>query len=292
MRKAESLVFRVIIYIMLGFTLFTLAFVIFFMIREALPIFGSVSVSEFLFGQTWMPIDLLGTKSFGIFNYIVATVFVSLLALLFAAIIGIGGALFLAVCAPEWVRRVLYPVISLLAGIPSVIYGFIGIEVLTPLFLKAGVHTGSCVLAAGLLLSAMLLPFIIESVSETMLKIKNRYYPAAEGLGIPVAYAAFTLILPASFRSILMAMILAIGRAMGETMAVMMVIGNANLFPKLLGKSETIAALIALEMGSAEAGSEHYHALFAAGLMLLIIVFIINVCIGFLRKKMLEREGL
>ena len=290
MRKTESLVFHAVVGALLGITLFALAFVIFFIIREALPIFGSVSVSGFLFGRKWMPVDMVGTKSFGIFHYIAATIYVSFLALFFASVIGIGSSLFLSVCAPAWVRKILYPVINLLAGIPSVIYGFMGLEILNPLFMRAGVHTGNCILAAGVLLSVMLLPFIIESVSESMRKLSERYAPSVRALGISRPYAAFTLILPAASRSILLALILAVGRAMGETMAVMMVIGNANLFPHLLGKGETIAALIALEMGSAEAGSDHYHALFAAGLILLIILFAINLTIGLIRQRIFARE--
>ena len=290
MRKTESLVFHAVVGILLGTTLFALAFVIFFILFEALPIFGSVSVFEFLFGRKWMPIDMVGTKSFGIFHYIAATIYVTFAALFFASVIGIGSSLFLSVCAPVWMRKILYPVINLLAGIPSVIYGFMGLEILNPLFMRAGVHTGNCILAAGILLSVMLLPFIIESVSESMRKLNERYAPSIRALGISRSYAAFTLILPAASRSILLALILAVGRAMGETMAVMMVIGNANLFPRLLGKGETIAALIALEMGSAEAGSEHYHALFAAGLVLLVILFVINLAIGLIRQRIASRE--
>ena len=118
-----------------------------------------------------------------------------------------------------------------------------------------------------------------------MLKVRKKYEPAAKAMGISKWHMAATIILPASWKNILMSMILAIGRAMGETMAVMMVIGNANLFPRLLGKSETIAAVIALEMGTAEAGSTHYHALYAAGLVLMLLLFAINSCIAWIRRR-------
>ena len=190
--------------------------------------------------------------------------------------------------APRKARELLYPFIDLLAGIPSVIYGFIGLVVLVKLFMKMGVHTGSCVLAAAILLSVMLLPYIISSCSETILKAKERYLPASNAMGIDKWHAIASVILPASWGNILLSMILAIGRAMGETMAVMMVIGNANLFPTLLGKSETIAAVIALEMGTAEAGSLHYHGLYAAGLVLMVLLFIINAVIAALRSRLIK----
>ena len=142
------------------------------------------------------------------------------------------------------------------------------------------------VLAAGILLAVMLLPFLISSCSETMLKVRERYQPAADALGISKWHMVATIVLPGSWKNILLSVILAIGRAMGETMAVMMVIGNANLFPSLLGKSESIAAVIALEMGTAVVGSTHYHALYAAGLVLMLLLFLINSGITLLRSKL------
>lgn len=290
MGKRRDATFSALIYFLTVLTVLALAFVIYFIVREALPTFAEVSVRDFLFGNVWMPIDYTGFTAFGIFNFIAATVYVSLLAMLFAAIVGLGSALFLSCVATQRMRDVLYPFIDLLAGIPSVIYGFIGLAVLVKYFIKAGVHTGSCVLAAGILLAVMLLPYLVSSCSETMLKVKDRYLPAADALGISRWHFAATVVLPASWKNILLSMILAIGRAMGETMAVMMVMGNANLFPTLLGKSESIASLIALEMGTAVAGSTHYHALYAAGLVLMLLLLIINVSISLLRGRLMRGE--
>lgn len=266
----------------------SLAFVIFFVIKEALPLFKEVGLGDFLFGSRWMPIAYAGEASFGISNFILATLYVSLLGMIIAAAVGIGAAVFLSCVVGEKMRALLYPFIDLLAGIPSVIYGFIGLVVLVKLFMKLGVHTGSCVLAAAILLSIMLFPYIISSCSETILKAKDKYLAASNAMGIDRWHAIATVILPASWGNILLSMILAIGRAMGETMAVMMVIGNANLLPTLLGKSETIAAVIALEMGTAEAGSLHYNALYAAGLVLMILLFIINAVIAALRSRLMR----
>lgn len=288
MQKRLEKLFRLFIGLLALLAVVSLAFVIFFIVKEALPLFREVSAGEFLLGKRWMPIAYVGEPSFGIFNFIMATLYVSLLAMIIASAVGIGAALFLSCVAPRKARELLYPLIDLLAGIPSVIYGFIGLVVLVKLFMKMGVHTGSCVLAAAILLSVMLLPYIISSCSETILKAKERYLPASNAMGIDKWHAIASVILPASWGNILLSMILAIGRAMGETMAVMMVIGNANLFPTLLGKSETIAAVIALEMGTAEAGSLHYHGLYAAGLVLMVLLFIINAVIAALRSRLIK----
>lgn len=286
MRKILNQSFSAVIYALTAVAVMSLAFVIYFIVKEALPLFSEVSITEFLFGQKWMPIDYTGVVSFGIFNFIVATVYVSFVAMVIATFVGLGTSIFLSCVATEKMRRLLYPFIDLLAGIPSVIYGFIGLNVLVKLFLKAGVHTGSCVLAAGILLAIMLLPFLVSSCSETMLKEKEKYAEAADAMGIDRWYTVATIVVPASMKNILFSMILAIGRAMGETMAVMMVMGNANLFPTLLGKSETIASLIALEMGTAVYGSTHYHALYASGLVLMVLLFMINGTINLIRNRM------
>lgn len=269
------------------FTMAVLAFVIIFILKEALPAFREVSLTEFLFGNEWMPVEGIGNGThFGIFNFIAATVYVSFLAMLIAVSVGLGAAVYLSCIASYRVRTFIYPFIDLLAGIPSVVYGFIGLNVLVRFFLKMGIHTGSCVLAAAVILSVMLLPYLVASSSESLLKNRELYLKAGNALGVDKWYTVASVVLPASGKSILKCMILAIGRAMGETMAVMMVIGNANLFPTLLGKSETIAAVIALEMGTAVNGSAHFHALYGAGLVLIVIMFVINLGIGRLIKRL------
>lgn len=269
-------------------TVLILAFVIYFIVHEAMPLFDEVTITEFIFGNRWMPIAYTGTTSFGIFNFIASTVYVSIVAIIIALIIGVGAALFLSCAVSDNIRSLCYPFIDLLAGIPSVVYGFIGLTVVVKYFIKAGLHTGLCILAAAIVLAVMLLPYLVSSCSETILKVKEKYLMSAEIMGISKWYAIATIILPTSWRYIWTAMILAIGRAMGETMAVMMVIGNANLFPHLLGKGESIAAVIALEMGTAVGGSTHYHALYAAGMVLMVLLFIINVGITIIHKRLMK----
>lgn len=289
-RRAADCVCKLVVCALALVCVLALAFVVYFIVREALPLFGEVSPGDFLFGTRWMPIAYVGEPSFGIGNFIAGTLYVSLLALAIALAVSMGAALFLSTVASPRARSLLYPFVDLLAGIPSVVYGFVGICVVVKLFLGAGVRTGSCVLAAAVVLAVMLVPFLVSAISETLIKAQERYLPSAQALGVEKWHAVATVALPAACQSILVSCVLAIGRAMGETMAVMMVIGSANLFPQLLGKSETIASVIALEMGTAVQGSTHYHALFAAGLVLVVIMLAINLGIAALRRH-LEKQG-
>ena len=285
-RKLENSLFLFFVYAFLFLSIGILSFFFLFLAKESLPLFENVSLPSFLFSSKWTPMAFTGTASFGIFHFLMGSISVSFLALLFSTILSLGCSIFFAFYFWEKGRRILYPLLDLLSGIPSVVYGFIGLTVGKPLFLKMGVSTGSCVLLAAVLLSILIFPFMVDSITDSMVKLKAKYFLEARALGLSPAYIILRLILPSSLRSIFLAFLLGSGRALGETMAVMMVVGNANLFPKLLSKGETIAALIALEMGSAEYHSLHYHALYASGLVLLLLVALIHLLV-----KMGEKPG-
>ena len=278
-RKLENSLFLFFVYAFLFLSIGILSFFFLFLAKESLPLFENVSLPSFLFSSKWNPMAFTGTASFGIFHFLMGSISVSFLALLFSTLLSLGCSIFFAFYFWEKGRRVLYPLLDLLSGIPSVVYGFIGLTVGKPLFLKMGVSTGSCVLLAAVLLSILIFPFMVDSITDSMVKLKAKYFLEARALGLPPAYIILRLILPSSLRSIFLAFLLGSGRALGETMAVMMVVGNANLFPKLLSKGETIASLIALEMGSAEYHSLHYHALYASGLVLLLLVALIHLLV-------------
>ena len=278
-RKLENSLFLFVVYAFLFLSIGILSFFFLFLATESLPLFESVSPPSFLFSSKWNPMAFTGTASFGIFHFLMGSISVSFLALLFSTILSLGCSIFFAFYFWDKGRRILYPFLDLLSGIPSVVYGFIGLSVGKPLFLKMGVSTGSCVLLASILLSILIFPFMVDSITDSMVKLKAKYYLEARALGLSPAYIILRLILPSSLRSIFLAFLLGSGRALGETMAVMMVVGNANLFPKLLSKGETIASLIALEMGSAEYHSLHYHALYASGLVLLLLVALIHLLV-------------
>ena len=290
MRKLEDRIFQSILGVFSLITVLLLAFLIFFIFRESLPAIRDVGLKELLLGSQWRPLIYSGEPGFGMRNMILSTLYVAVLAVAFALIIGVGTALCLACAATDRQRTLVMPYIDLLASIPSVIYGFIGLYIVVKFFEKLGRATGESILAGGIVLSVMILPYMVSSCCDTMVRLRRRYSAASAGLGISRWYMASQLVLPASSRGILISMALATGRAMGETMAVMMVMGNSIAFPKLLGKGETISALIAMEMGIAEVGSTHYSALYTAGLTLMVLLFAINIIFELLKKK-LAKEG-
>ena len=290
MRKAQDSLFRIVMGLFAFLTVLLLIFLIWFIFRESLPAIRDVGLKELLTGSQWRPLIYSGEPSFGMRNMILSTLYVSALAVLFALVIGVGCALFLACRATQRQRNAIMPYIDLLASIPSVVYGFIGLYIVVKFFEKLGRATGESILSGGIVLSVMILPYMISSCCDTMVRLYNHYEAASRSLGVSRWYMASQLVLPASVRGILISMALATGRAMGETMAVMMVMGNSMAFPKLLGKGETISALIAMEMGIAEVGSTHYSALYTAGLTLMVMLFAINIVFELLKKK-LAKEG-
>lgn len=292
MRKVEDRIFRTVMGVFTLTTVLLLAFLIWFIFRESLTAIREVGLEGLLLGDKWRPLIYSDTPSFGMRNMILSTLFVSALAVLFALVIGVGCALFLACRASERQRTAIMPYIDLLASIPSVVYGFIGLYIVVKFFEKLGRATGESILAGGIVLSVMILPYMISSCCDTMVKLYNRFQAASRGLGVSRWYMASQLVLPASVRGILISMALATGRAMGETMAVMMVMGNSIGMPKLLGKGETISALIAMEMGIAEVGSTHYSSLYFAGLVLMVMLFAINIVFELLRKKLAKGGSL
>lgn len=262
-----------------------LVFLIYFMFRESIPAIKAVGLKALLLGAQWRPLIYTDAPSFGFRNMILSTLYVSVLAVGFALVIGVGCALFLACAATQRQRTLIMPYIDLLASIPSVVYGFVGLYIVVKFLERCGRATGESILAGSVVLAVMILPYMISSCCDTMVQMHQRYAPASRAMGVSRWYLAGQLVLPASVRGILISMALATGRAMGETMAVMMVMGNAIVVPKLLGKGETISALIAMEMGIAEVGSTHYSALYAAGLSLMLLLFAINIVFELLKKR-------
>lgn len=279
-----------LVYALAAAAVASLAAVLVTVAAQAWPVVGEVGIGEFLLGSNWMPIDFTGSgASFGIANFIAASLAVSLIALVIAFIVSVGAALFLACACKPRVRGLLCSFIDLLAGIPSVVYGFVGLTVVVKAFTDAGLPNGNCVLAAGIVLAVMVVPFMVSTMAESMIGVRNRYLDASCALGVGKWHCAYAVVLPVSWRLLWPSVMCAFARAMGETMAVMMVAGNANMFPSLLGKGETIASLIALEMGTAVSGSTHMHALFAAGFVLLVIVLLVDVAASALQRRILAR---
>ena len=263
-----------------------ISFIIIFILKESLPLFREVGLKEFILGKRWKPVSVNG-QYLGILPIISATFYVSFTAVLIALPVGVGCSIFLSCVLSLKIRNILKPYVDILAGVPSVIYGFMGLVILVKFFESMGMATGETVLAGGILLSIMILPFMISLCEENMRETRERYEKISEAMGVSKWYMVSEMVLPLSTKTIIISIILSMGRAMGETMAVMMVIGNAPIFPKLLGKAQTISSLIALEMGMTEVGSLHYSALFASGFILMMMIFCINILINYLKKRFL-----
>ncbi|MEN6412191.1 MAG: phosphate ABC transporter permease subunit PstC [Veillonellales bacterium] len=280
-------ILEILIKICTAFTFFMLVFLIVYMTVEGLPVFQTVSPVNFIFGTEWNPVGETG--EFGILAMILGSFYVSSLAICMALPIGIGCAVCICFCIQEKGGRILLSFIDMLAGVPSVIFGFIGLMIVVRFFESTiGISSGECVLAGAVLLAVMILPFIITNCTESLTNGRTLYEGPSLNLGVSSWYTIRRIILPQSFRAVGVSLILAFSRAMGETMAVMMVMGNASVLPELLHKGETIPALIALEMGSAAYDSPHYHALYAAGLVLLVMLVLCNLLFYFFKNHFRE----
>jgi phosphate transport system permease protein len=256
-----------------------------FLLWDSLSLFSVYRVGEFLFGRNWLPIS--EPPKFGIVPLLLGSIYVTAGAIIICVPVGVAAAMFIAEVAPPSIKHILKSLVEILAAIPSVVLGFIGIVWLSP-FLKNTFHlaTGMCGLTGSLLLAFMALPTIISISEDALVGVPRAYKEAAFGLGATRWQALWRIVLPAALPGIIAAVMLGIGRVIGETMVVMMVTGNSPVIPtSILQPLRTLTATIAGEMGETVSGSEHYFALFAVGLVLFIITFIINfIADSFLRR--------
>jgi phosphate ABC transporter permease protein PstC len=248
-----------------------LALIAIFVFIDGTPIMVREGLGHFLLGRKWAP-----TKgSFGIFPMIVGSVWVTIGALVVAGPLGLACAVFLVEIAPRKVADIVRPAIQLLAGIPSVVYGFVGIVVLVPLIREHLGGPGLSVLAASVILGVMVLPTVISISQDALEAVPRAYKEGALALGCTQWQAIVRVILPAARPGITVAIVLGLGRAIGETMAVIMVVGNAVKVPGgLLDPARTLTSNIALEM--AYAAGDHREALFATGVVLFVFIMVLN----------------
>lgn len=249
---------------------------------EGLPVFSTVGVWDFITGTKWQP-----TKDvFGILPMIVGSIYTTVIALIIGIPIGLGCAVFLAEIAPKKLASVLRKSIEILAGIPSIVYGFFGMAVLIPLIREFKLGPGYSVLAAGLILAIMILPTII-SISEVSLRmVPPAYKDGSLALGASNWQTIKKVSLPTAKSGILAGVILGIGRAVGETMAVILVAGNSPIIPmSLFQPVRTLTVNVVIEMAYVSTGSDHYHALFATAIVLFVFVMIINAAVIMLSRQ-------
>jgi phosphate transport system permease protein len=260
-----------------GLLVVIFVFLIFlFLLRDSLSLFREYPLRKFLFGTQWLPIS--DPPQFGVVPLLLGSVYVTAWAILICVPLGIASAMFIAEVAPRALKHVLKSLVEILAAIPSVVLGFLGLVWLGPM-LRHTFHlpTGMCGLTGSLLLAFMALPTIISISEDALTGVPRTYREAAFGLGATRWQTLWRIILPAAAPGILAAVMLGIGRVVGETMVVLMVTGNAPVMPtSILQALRTLTATIAGEMGETVGGSEHYFALFAVGLVLFAITFSIN----------------
>jgi phosphate transport system permease protein len=261
------------------------------LLATAVPAFREIRLSEFLGNARWDPTSPEKAE-YGLLSMIVSTLLVTAGALLLAVPIGIGVAAYLSDVAHWRVREVLKPVVEILAGIPSVVVGFIGIVLFGP-FLAKVFHTGNGLnaLNGSILLAIMALPTIISISEDSLNAVPRTYAEASLSLGASRWQTLFRVKLPAALSGIVAATMLGMGRAIGETMTVLMATGNARSFPHgLLDSVRTMTANIAIELGEVPYYTTHYYALFAIGLVLFIMTFAVNLVADVVLRKYQERE--
>ena len=263
-----------------------------FLLREGMPALVDVPLKD-LFGLRWYPIE----DFFGILPLLTGSLMVTIGAGAIAIPFGIGTAIFIAEISPRWAREILKPLVELLGGLPSVVLGFLGILVLSP-FLRVWLNlpTGLTALAGSLLLGTIAIPTVVSIAEDALDAVPRSYREGALALGATHWQTIWRVTLPAARSGVLTAVMLGVGRAIGETMTVMMVTGNAPVMATspgdIFSPVRTMTATIAAEMGEVASGSIHYHVLFFIGMVLFLISLVVNIAastVVFRQKKRAER---
>jgi phosphate transport system permease protein len=263
-----------------------------FLLLESMPAIKQVSISDLL-SNRWYPIE----SYYGVLPLIGGSLIITIGATLIAVPFGVGTAVYLAEIAPRWVRELLKPFVEILGGLPSVVLGFLGMLVLSPyLRIILDLPTGLSAIAGAILLGGIAIPTVVSVAEDALDAVPKAYRDASLAMGATEWQTIWRVTLPAAKSGVLTAIMLGIGRAIGETMTVMMVTGNAPILPKglkdLFSPVRTMTATIAAEMGEVANGSTHYHVLFLIGIILFLISLVVNVLastVVFRQRKRQER---
>lgn len=268
-------------------TIFIVAMIFFFLLREGVPAFLDIPLRQ-LFSDRWYPIE----DKFGLLPLLFGSFLVTVGAVLIAVPLGLITAIYLGEIAPLWLREMLKPLIEVLAGIPSIVLGFLGWVALAPLIQKLGAPTGLTAFTGALILAYMSLPTIISISEDALYAVPKEYRDGALAIGATQWQTIWRVVLPAARSGLVIAVMLGVGRAIGETMAVMMVTGNAANIPEFgpaifFNPVRTMTATIAAEMGEVAQGSLHYNTLFGIG----IILFITTAGINYLADRLVGTKN-
>lgn len=274
MRKKREFVIEIILFTSAVASIFIVLLISFFIFLEGMPIFSKYGLSSFLLGKDWFPEDNI----FGILPMIIGTFYVTFGALIIGVPLGISCAIFLAEFAPKRLAKLVRPGIELLAAIPSVVYGFWGMMVIVPWVRDHFGGPGFSVLTASIILAVMILPTIINISEDSIRAVPSEFKEGSLALGATHWQTIKKILLPTARSGIITSIVLGMGRAIGETMAVIMVAGNVSAIPQsILDPVRSMTANIALEMGYA--AGDHARALFATGIVLFFAIMLINLLI-------------
>lgn len=280
MKKYKECAMYLVFLISACASILSVAMICLFLFANGIPAMKKIGVLQFLTGQKWKP----GNDIYGILPMILGSIYVTAGAILAGVPVGILTAVFMSKFCPRWLYRMIKPAIDLLAGIPSVVYGFFGMVVIVPVMSRLFGGSGKSVATASLLLGIMILPTIIGVSESAINAVPDSYYEGSLALGASHERSVFFTVLPAARSGILAGVILGIGRAIGETMAVIMVAGNQARMPKgLLKGIRTMTANIVLEMGYAT--DLHREALIATAVVLFVFILMINLSFSILSRK-------
>ena len=281
--KAKEKIMEYVFMLTAVISILAVALICVFLFANGIPAMKEIGFADFLLGEEWRP----GNNIFGIYPMILGSLYVTGGALVIGVPIGILMAIFMARFCPPNIYKILKPIVDLLAGIPSIVYGFFGLVVLVP-FLREVVDVkgfrGQSILCAAILLGIMILPTIIGAAEPAIRAVEQSYYEGALALGATHERSVFSVVVPAASSGVLAAVILGVGRALGETMAVMMIVGNQPRVPNSIFEGvRTLTTNIVMEMGYAT--DLHRGALIATGVVLFVFILIINLSFSALKHK-------
>lgn len=280
MAKVKEKVMHVVFLLAACVSILAVALICVFLFANGIPAIGKIGAGEFLLGRSWKP----SNDVYGIFPMIIGSIYVTAGAIIIGVPIGIMTAVFMSKFCPKRLYGILKPAIELLAGIPSVVYGFFGLMVIVPIVRKLFGGSGTSMLAACVVLGIMILPTIIGVAESAIRAVPESYYEGSLALGASHERSVFYAILPAAKSGILAGIILGVGRAVGETMAVVMVAGNQPVMPKSLTSGlRTMTANIVMEMGYA--ADLHREALIATAVVLFVFILIINLSFSVIKRR-------
>ena len=280
MSNVKEVLMKILFLLCACISILAVAVICIFIFANGVPAIGKIGFTDFIFGTHWRP----NSGEFGFFPMIVASIYVTAGAIVIGVPIGILTAVFLACYCPKKIYKVIKPLINLLASIPSVVYGFFCLVVVVPIIQELTHTSGKGILTASILLGIMILPTIINTTESSIRAVPNMYFEGSLALGATKERSIFRTVIPAAKSGIMSGIILSIGRAIGETMAVVMVAGNQAIMPKSITSGvRTLTSNIVMEMAYAE--GLHREALIATAVVLFVFILIINICFSIVIRK-------